>query len=170
MGGFGRLEKRANQSVEALEHFAANDVHAMQYSQIARSLLSTAVQYLDRKEANERLERTASSNHIFGLMPKDGQQTTPYGIRARDSSGDGASRSQQTSRPDPSLTAFQDLPIPTSNGEDTPSRDFFETWSQMPDFSMFDGLMDGTQEWTEQDWSTLNLFPLLDDGGQIDLS
>ncbi|KAI7201504.1 putative MFS transporter [Hortaea werneckii] len=170
MGGFGRLEKRANQSVEALEHFAANDVHAMQYSQIARSLLSTAVQYLDRKEANERLERTASSNHIFGLMPKDGQQTTPYGIRARDSSGDGASRSQQTSRPDPSLIAFQDLPIPTSNGEDTPSRDFFETWSQMPDFSMFDGLMDGTQEWTEQDWSTLNLFPLLDDGGQIDLS
>ncbi|KAI7213260.1 putative MFS transporter [Hortaea werneckii] len=170
MGGFGRLEKRANQSVEALEHFAANDVHAMQYSQIARSLLSTAVQYLDRKEANERLERTASSHHIFGLMPKDGQQATPYGIRARDSSGDGASRSQQTSRPDPSLTAFQDLPIPTSNGEDTPSRDFFETWSQMPDFSMFDGLMDGTQEWTEQDWSALNLFPLLDDGGQIDLS
>ncbi|KAI6818475.1 putative MFS transporter [Hortaea werneckii] len=170
MGGFGRLEKRANQSVEALEHFAANDVHAMQYSQIARSLLNTAVQYLDRKEANERLERTASSNHIFGLMPKDGQQATPSGIRARNRSADRTCRSQQTSGPDPSLTAFQDLPIPTSNGADTPSRDFFETWSQMPDFSMFDGLMDGTQEWTEQDWSTLNLFPLLEDGGQIDLS
>ncbi|RMZ15095.1 hypothetical protein D0862_01819 [Hortaea werneckii] len=170
MGGFGRLEKRANQSVEALEHFAANDVHAMQYSQIARSLLSTAVQYLDRKEAHERLERTASSNHIFGLMPKDGQHTKPSGIRARNSSTDRTPRSQQTSGPDLSLTAFQDLPIPASNGADTPSRDFFETWSQMPDFSMFDGLMDGTQEWTEQDWSTLNLFPLLDDGGQIDLS
>ncbi|RMZ01308.1 hypothetical protein D0862_06416 [Hortaea werneckii] len=170
MGGFGRLEKRANQSVEALEHFAANDVHAMQYSQIVRSLLNTAVQYLDRKEANERLERTASSNHIFGLMPKDGQQATPSGIRAQNRSADRISRSQQTSGPDPSLTAFQDLPNPTSNGADTPSRDFFETWSQMPDFSMFDGLMDGTQEWTEQDWSTLNLFPLLDDGGQIDLS
>ncbi|KAI7161579.1 hypothetical protein KC343_g1213 [Hortaea werneckii] len=170
MGGFGRLEKRANQSVEALEHFAANDVHAMQYSQIVRSLLNTAVQYLDRKEANERLERTASSNHIFGLMPKDGQQATPSGIRAQNRSADRISRSQQTSGPDPSLTAFQDLPNPTSNGADTPSRDFFETWSQVPDFSMFDGLMDGTQEWTEQDWSTLNLFPLLDDGGQIDLS
>ncbi len=51
LGGFGRIiEKYSRTSITALEYFAKNDAHAMQYSLIANSMLVTALQYLDKKE------------------------------------------------------------------------------------------------------------------------
>ncbi|KAH8900952.1 hypothetical protein GQ53DRAFT_604734, partial [Thozetella sp. PMI_491] len=71
LGGFGRIiEKYCGSSIAALEHFAQSDAHAMQYSLIAKSLLSTALQYLDKKETQERLRRTESSSQLFGLIPR----------------------------------------------------------------------------------------------------
>lgn len=53
----------------ALEHFAKLDAHAAQYAMISKSLLMTAVEYLEKKEAQERLQRTESSAQLFGLLP-----------------------------------------------------------------------------------------------------
>lgn len=70
LGSFGRiLEKYARMSIAALEHFAKLDAHAAQYAMISRSLLSTAVEYLEKKETQERLQRTESSAQLFGLLP-----------------------------------------------------------------------------------------------------
>ncbi|KAI1488023.1 hypothetical protein F5X96DRAFT_672079 [Biscogniauxia mediterranea] len=71
LGGFGRvLEKYARMSIAALDHFAVRlrDAHAMQYALIARNLLSVALEYLDRKETEERLRTTENSSLLFGLL------------------------------------------------------------------------------------------------------
>lgn len=56
-------------STTALEHFAKLDAHAAQYAMISKSLLATAVEYLEKKESQERLQRTESSAQLFGLLP-----------------------------------------------------------------------------------------------------
>lgn len=56
-------------STTALEHFAKLDAHAAQYAMISKSLLATAVEYLEKKETQERLQRTESSAQLFGLLP-----------------------------------------------------------------------------------------------------
>lgn len=56
-------------STTALEHFAKLDAHAAQYAMISKSLLATAVEYLEKKETQERLRRTESSAQLFGLLP-----------------------------------------------------------------------------------------------------
>lgn len=72
LGGFGRvIEKHCRASIAALEYFAESDAHAAQYSMIARSLLGTALEYLERKETEERKRRTENSAKIFGLIPRE---------------------------------------------------------------------------------------------------
>lgn len=56
-------------STTALEHFSKLDAHAAQYAMISKSLLATAVEYLEKKETQERLQRTESSAQLFGLLP-----------------------------------------------------------------------------------------------------
>ncbi|KAM7192161.1 hypothetical protein V8F20_008996 [Naviculisporaceae sp. PSN 640] len=71
LGGFGRvIEKHCRASIAALEYFAESDAHAAQYSMIARSLLGTAMEYLERRETEERKRRTENSAKIFGLIPR----------------------------------------------------------------------------------------------------
>ncbi|PSR92284.1 hypothetical protein BD289DRAFT_184313 [Coniella lustricola] len=70
LGNFGRvLEKYARMALTALDHFARIDTHAAQYAMISRSLLSTALGYLEKREVQERLQRTESSAQLFGLLP-----------------------------------------------------------------------------------------------------
>lgn len=72
LGGFGRiLEKYTRMSIQALDHFAQSDGHAAQYSLIAQSLLTTALEDLERRELQERMRRTESSSQLFGLMAHD---------------------------------------------------------------------------------------------------
>ncbi len=61
LAGFGRLlERSTRRSIAALEYFARDDTHALQYSLIAKSLLTTALGYLEKQEMLERLQRTES--------------------------------------------------------------------------------------------------------------
>lgn len=79
LGGFGRIiEKYCRASIAALEYFAEADAHAVQYSLIAKSLLNTALAYLEKREMQDRLRRTESSSQLFGLIPRgdSGDETT----------------------------------------------------------------------------------------------
>ncbi|KAK1783360.1 hypothetical protein QBC45DRAFT_128810 [Copromyces sp. CBS 386.78] len=79
LGGFGRIiEKYCRASIAALEYFAEADAHAVQYSLIAKSLLNTALAYLEKREMQDRLRRTESSSQLFGLIPRgdSGDDTT----------------------------------------------------------------------------------------------
>ncbi|EGZ68992.1 hypothetical protein NEUTE2DRAFT_115031 [Neurospora tetrasperma FGSC 2509] len=79
LGGFGRIiEKYCRASIAALEYFAEADAHAVQYSLIAKSLLNTALAYLEKREMQDRLRRTESSSQLFGLIPgrNSGDNTT----------------------------------------------------------------------------------------------
>ena len=117
LGGFGRiLEKEVRQSIRTLEHFAKNDTHATQYALIGQSLLSTALEYLERREMQDRMRRSENSSQLFGLV-----------------------RERQESK----------------EGEKEGESDAFLEWMQ-------DGRF-----WDE---GGLNLFPLLDGGGGIDLA
>ncbi|KAI1645806.1 fungal-specific transcription factor domain-containing protein [Daldinia loculata] len=72
LGGFGRiLEKYARMSIAGLEYFARSDAHALQYSLIAKSLLSSALKHLQKQDIDERLRITESSSKLFGLVPKE---------------------------------------------------------------------------------------------------
>ena len=54
-------------SIRALDHFAQTDAHARQYSLIGQTLLTTAVEYLERQEIEDRTKRAESSSQLFGL-------------------------------------------------------------------------------------------------------
>jgi hypothetical protein len=172
MGGFGRIiEKHCRLSITALEYFAKTDTHAMQYSLIAKSLLATALEYLDKKDAEERLKSTESSSQLFGLLPRDTLQ-----------------RGSVTSLP--SLRQQTTNPVATPfNNDSGPSRTRSSNWLGLsPGFnfemdSAFTGLAD-TLDTTpgfsttglsldadpNQTFGALNLFPLLETEGHIDLA
>lgn len=143
----------------------------MQYSLIAKSLLATAIEHLDKKEAEERLQSTESSSQLFGLLPRD---TNP---------GSGATglppRLQQTKGP-------TTTPILVETG---PSRARSTNWlAASPGLgfdmdSAFAGLSDGLDRTPgfsvtglaldsdpDQAFGALNLFPLLETEGHIDLA
>jgi len=164
LGGFGRIiEKHCRASIAALEYFAQADAHAMQYSLIAKSLLATALQYLERREVEERQQRTESSSQLFGLIPR-----TPRG------SGSGHSRPWESERhyagdkPDKTQSGHVD------DGEPRFNFDFEATFLGMsdslprtPDFALMGGSLGAD---AEQTFGALNLFPLLETDGHIDLA
>ena len=183
LGGFGRIiEKYGRTSITALEYFAQSDAHAMQYSLIANSMLSTALQFLDKKETQERLRRTESSSQLFGLIPRDSREgtnngpaytpsrmsmppvTSPFGGAAASTkdaeSGNrpGSSRlSHLGSGPSPRFTFDLDstfLGLPDS-------------LPRTPEFELMAGSLDQD---SQQDFGSMNLFPLLETGGHIDLA
>lgn len=124
LGGFGRiLEKYTRMSIQALDHFAETDGHATQYSLIAQSLLTTALEDLERRELQERLRRTESSSQLFGLMPHDtrmslgGNGSGSTANSPRDTSNLRAAtlRTPATGRPSVSASG----PAPASTGADS---------------------------------------------------
>lgn len=183
LGGFGRiLEKYARMSVTALDHFAKIDAHAAQYSMISKSLLATAVEYLEKKEVQERLQRTESSAQLFGLIPHEPREAdsmaarrspelsrkvaSPAPVRMghqRDVQSEPTPQHQQTphfgmgSVASPSL--FSDL--------DPAFLTMSSSLPRTPDLSLLSGAFDG-----DDSFGGLNLFPLLDTGGggHIDLA
>lgn len=73
LGRFGRiLEKSSRLSIQGLDHFSKTDAHATQYSLIAQSLLTTALEHFERQEFEER-RRAENSSQLFGLMPSESQ-------------------------------------------------------------------------------------------------
>ncbi|TQV94061.1 Fungal specific transcription factor [Cordyceps javanica] len=100
LGGFGRiLEKYTRMSIQALDHFAQTDGHATQYSLIAQSLLTTALEDLERRELQERMRRTESSSQLFGLVPHDAHRPSSFGAAGSGSgSGSGAGTNANSPR------------------------------------------------------------------------
>ncbi|ROV93009.1 hypothetical protein VMCG_08989 [Cytospora schulzeri] len=181
LGGFGRiLEKYARMSVTALDRFAKIDAHAAQYSMISNSLLTTAVEYLEKKESQERLQRTESSAQLFGLVPheaRDGDSmssrrspqvsqratASPTRTGSRDREGyNDSSVAQNHHAPNFSMDSpfFADL--------DPAFLSMSSTLPRTPDLSVLSGAFEGD----DSNFGGLNLFPLLDTGGggHIDLA
>lgn len=168
LGDFGRiLEKYTRLSIQALDHFAKSDTHATQYSLIAQSLLTTALTHLEKCELQERSRRTERSSQLFGLIPYEGRPTN------------GSSPIQSGERP------AADTPVPVSKGPETlqtPPQQAIHTGSPSVggmDPALFgwgdslvgqDGDFWNMYEHDEDSVSALNLFPLLDAGGGIDLA
>lgn len=144
LGGFGRiLERYTRRSIQALDHFSQHDAHARQYSLIAQSLLLTALEHLDRQELAEHARRTESSSLLFGLVA----DASP--VRQRQDAG----REEQR---------LGEEGVGGVGGD-----------GMLGGMDLFglaeDGGLFGTPE--EGGWDgTVNLFPLLDAGGGIDLA
>lgn len=168
----------------ALEHFAKLDTHAAQYAMISKSLLKTAVEFLERREAQERLQRTESSAQLFGLIPR----------QSRDADGMNTGRLPDMNRKmnngSPTATGSSRDVGDTHHGENSVG-DNHPTGGMVgmasPFFSDLDPafltmssnlshtpdlLMSGAFDGDESSFGGLNLFPLLETGGggHIDLA
>ncbi|RYP22157.1 hypothetical protein DL765_001805 [Monosporascus sp. GIB2] len=167
LGGFGRvLEKYARMAISALEFFAKEDTHAMQYSLIAKSLLTSALQYLEMRETKERIRIAESSSQLFGLIPKEdtlSQVSVPVGTTGDlrpSTSGAGEVGStciSPSSRAADSMFGEIDTSIFSLNDPLAPP-------------SEFSHLARNPQDQVDQVFGALNLFPLLDGNGHIDLA
>ncbi|KAJ9133306.1 positive regulator of put (proline utilization) [Pleurostoma richardsiae] len=175
LGGFGRiLEKHARMSISALEHLAVADAHAVQYSLIAKSLLETALEHLEKREARERQERTESSAQLFGLIPQDAHDADLISILTPGSNHKHASLESMVSGEkgkESQEHAFE------SDGFGFASPMFGESG---PEFLMLSNslrppsdlsiLGSGLGSEADSSLAALNLFPLLESGGHIDLA
>ncbi|KAK2599956.1 hypothetical protein QQS21_005340 [Conoideocrella luteorostrata] len=175
LGGFGRiLEKYCRMSIQALDHFAKTDGHATQYSLIAQSLLTTALEYLEQRELQERLRRTENSSQLFGLVPSDtratpGESTPGRGMRHQSGRSPVSASFRHRESLDRSFLQHQGLqgvPSPRLAEIDSAFLGLTESLMQTPDSNYWNG-NDGTDV---DAGSALNLFPLLESGGGIDLA
>ncbi|KAM5379393.1 hypothetical protein ACJZ2D_004091 [Fusarium nematophilum] len=170
LGGFGRiLEKYTRMSIHALDHCSKHDTHAGQYSLIAQSLLTAALEYLEKRELVERQRRTENSSQLFGLIPSDGVTTSNSPALSRDpvSSPGSNSRLARDSLDRSFLqhNGLQGVGSPPFGDLDSAFLGLSESLLQTPDASYWGGpMVDGDSG------SALNLFALLDAGGGIDLT
>lgn len=166
LGGFGRiLEKYAHMSIAALEYFAKNDAHAIQYSLIAKSLLSIAMNYLQRRDVDERLRITESSSQLFGLIPKE------HPLREDNMPINTTGSATLISDPHRS-----NIP-PSSSAQEMLTSPFHDIDPALLSLGCSLDSASGTpftgrdQEYqAEHVFGALNLFPLLDGNGHIDLA
>ncbi|KAM0327412.1 hypothetical protein ACHAQA_005698 [Verticillium albo-atrum] len=163
LGSFGRiLEKYTRKSIQAMEHLAKNDTNAGQYALIAKSLLASALEYLEKKELNERLQRTESSSQLFGLVPREGQEGMllpphPQSVTDRRNSTIRAS----------GASGYLGLGTPPFGDIDTGFLGLSDSLPQTPNLSAF---LEGRMETGgDPGFGDLNLFQLLDGDGHIDL-
>lgn len=153
-------------AISALEFFAEEDTHAMQYSFIAKSLLSSAQQYLETKEARERIRISEGSSQLFGLIPKDASSlnaSTPSHAPSDLRTAAGPSAGSCT----PSLAS-------ASHIVESPFADIdssiFPLYDPLAVTSGFSQLAANPQDQVDHVFGTLNLFPLLEGNGHIDLA
>ncbi|KAH7207268.1 hypothetical protein DER44DRAFT_810851 [Fusarium oxysporum] len=166
LGGFGRvLEKYTRMAIHALDHCSKHDTHAGQYSLIAQSLLTTALEYLEKRELAERQRRTENSSQLFGLIPSDTMDSSPTFT--------GQSMTTPSSRGRESLdrtflqhNGLQHVGSPLFGDLDSAFLGLSESMMQTPDPSYWGGPMGNEAD----SGSALNLFALLDAGGGIDLT
>ncbi|KAH6647130.1 fungal-specific transcription factor domain-containing protein [Truncatella angustata] len=167
LGDFGRiLEKDVQMSISALEHFAKYDAHALQYSLIIRSLHASATEYLGRKERYERLQISESSSQLFGLTPRQPRETSQATTgQIQDNSFNSPAANHN---PIGSVEGIDSRELGASFFEDLdPSIfPFIHSSSHTPELPVVNGI---TQN-SDQVFGALNLFPLLEEGGHIDLA
>ncbi len=169
MGGFGRIiEKHCRASITALEYFAQADAHAVQYSLIAKSLLAAALQHLERKETQERQQRTESSSQLFGLIPRTSPRHNNTRGRALSGSWDSESPQKGAESSEKACSGHVDGDEPRFSFDfESTFLGLTDTLPRTPDFSLMGGSLNAD---AEQTFGALNLFPLLDTDGHIDLA
>ncbi|PNH37520.1 hypothetical protein VD0004_g9268 [Verticillium dahliae] len=146
----------------SLEHFAKHDTNAGQYALIAKSLLSSALEYLEKKELNERIQRTESSSQLFGLVPREGQEALP-----QQSYSQSVSDRRNSPARNSGASGYLGLGTPPFGDIDTGFLGMSDSLPQTPNLSAFlEGRMDTGGE---PGFGDLNLFQLLDGEGHIDL-
>lgn len=178
-------------AMSALDHFAKIDAHAAQYAMISKSLLTTAVEYLEKKEVQERLQRTESSAQLFGLIPHGAREAErdrdSINVRTRSPDLSRRAMASPTSRTGikaGSDTTYHGEPVaenhPTHGSIAGMGSPFFSNLDpafltmssslpRTPDMCLMSGVFDGD----ESSFGGLNLFPLLETGGgggHIDLA
>ena len=138
----------------------------MQYSLIAKSLRSTALQHLEAKEVRERARISEGSSQLFGLMPREGNVP-----RTSVSTGVSSSVRGEVPSSDPSVssTAEGTSCIGDSPFADIDSSIFSFNEPPLPPLD-FSQLSANPQDQADQVFGALNLFPLLDGNGHIDLA
>ncbi|KAF0330582.1 filamentous growth regulator 27 [Colletotrichum asianum] len=165
LGSFGRiLEKYTRNAIMVLEHFAKKDAHASQYSLIAKSLLNAALDYLEKKELEERLQRTESSSQLFGLVPRDNVDSEQIAHSSVHDAVPGLGQDRQSAAKTSSISGFLGLGSPSFADMDTSFLTLSNSLPRTPDLSILDGRNDG-----DHGFGDLNLFQLLDGDGHIDL-
>ncbi|KAI0967791.1 fungal-specific transcription factor domain-containing protein [Xylaria arbuscula] len=182
LSNFGRaLEKPAEKSIDTLEYFASQDAHASQYAQIARALHRCAVSYLARQDAEDRRRIAESSTLLFGLVPRDHAAGHIHNhSRSHDNHDhnhrDAHSHGDLTRNPETRISSLTD---PAGMGSspwasepfdefDPSIFSFGETHTPLTDIRLPQGYVhEGS---ADQVFGTMNLFPLLDGDGHIDLA
>ncbi|KAI1869417.1 hypothetical protein JX265_006507 [Neoarthrinium moseri] len=167
LGDFGRiLEKDIRMSISALEYFARHDAHAMQYSLIINSLYSSATDYLERKERYERLQISESSSQLFGLTPRQPREASNIASRQSQGNFQAPSTSQTPAAPTEAADGNRELGSSFFDDLDPSIFSFTHSSSHTPELPV----VNGTSQNSDQVFGALNLFPLLDEGGHIDLA
>lgn len=153
-------------SIRALDHFAKYDTHAMQYSLIAQDLLTIALEHLEKRELQERLQRTETSSQLFGLIPLHDGSSLRSDVSTAHPTPSPAGRRDSLERS--VLQHHQPVRSPHVTAGDIDSA-FFGLGESLT--AVQDGTFWNTYHGTDGDsGSALNLFPLLDAGGGIDLA
>ncbi|KAM0262779.1 hypothetical protein ACHAQJ_001573 [Trichoderma viride] len=176
LGGFNRiLEKYTRMSIQTMDHFAQNDAHARQYSLIAQSLLTTALEHLERQDLQDRMRRTENSSHLFGLVAPDARSPlnkSPAPLRDINlhvRTPETTTASSRATLDRSSLQQQQGLlsgPSPRMGEIDSMFLGLSEPMLHTPDTTYWDGIVGNDDDPN----SALNLFPLLETGGGIDLA
>ncbi|GAW23737.1 hypothetical protein ANO14919_133130 [Xylariales sp. No.14919] len=175
LSNFGRaLEKPAEASIRALEYFAAQDAHARQYARIAQSLHACAQSHLARQDAEERRRIAESSTQLFGLIPKAANPHPPrhapdHSHSHSQTDAPGITRIQD---PEPRVSALEPSPWASELFDDfDPSIfSFGESHAPLTDLRPPQGQGDVHEGSADQVFGAMNLFPLLDGNGHIDLA
>lgn len=172
LGGFSRiLEKYTRMSIRAMDHLAQNDAHARQYSLIAQSLLTTALEHLERQDLQDRLRRTENSSHLFGLVAPDARSPlNKCPAPMRDGVGLHAKTPETTALDmndgDGRASVLQSQSLAGMGEMDSMFLGLSEPMLHTPDTTYWDGIVGNDDDPN----SALNLFPLLETGGGIDLA
>lgn len=169
LGDFGRiLEKDVRMSISALEYFAKHDAHAFQYSLIIKSLHTSATEYLERKERHERLQISESSSQLFGLtprQPREASRATPRPTQDNNFHSPAANHHSVGSSSE-AVETFRELGTAFFEDLDPSIFPFVHSSSHTPELPVVNGVSQNT----DQVFGALNLFPLLDESGHIDLA
>jgi hypothetical protein len=132
------------------------------------------LEYLEKKEIQERQQRTESSSQLFGLVPRSSRETWAVN-HDQGLSGNFPSTSPSGGSVQKGVGRLEKTRLGNTDGQmERFSFDFESTFLGLtdtlpgtPDFSLMGGSLDAD---AEQTFGALNLFPLLETDGHIDLA
>ncbi|KAK1829317.1 fungal-specific transcription factor [Podospora conica] len=137
----------------------------MQYSLVAKSLLATALEYLEKREIRERIKRTENSSQIFGLVPRTAQDEATFSPQHHFDSPTLVTGAGGVAKSDTAGLGH------TDRRSTHFSFDFDANFPGLPDFLPASPELGGSFGLDfDPALSSLNLFPLLETDGHIDLA